>query len=240
MKRKGFTLIELLVVIAIIAILAAILFPVFAKAREKARAVACLSQKKQLGNAVMMYLQDYDETYPLLMVDGSIDNASYYPYTLVYVFDPYAKNTKIYSCPSATTVPGGTGSKGITTNLFSNGVIFRIGAPWYKDVPVAMAQIGKPASIILFSESNANQVYTFTRPWPNVNASVPGGMQIVPEKPLFFMVHNEGFNIIFADGHAKWRKVSSITTGEFGMSPDEGWTDQYCSYTIARYSAKLD
>src|SRR3954447_724453 len=63
-SRRGFTLIELLVVIAIIAILAAILFPVFAQAREKARQVGCLSNLKQMGTATMMYVQDYDETYP--------------------------------------------------------------------------------------------------------------------------------------------------------------------------------
>ncbi|GIV07592.1 MAG: hypothetical protein KatS3mg017_0794 [Fimbriimonadales bacterium] len=65
MRRCGFTLIELLVVIAIIAILAAILFPVFAQAREKARQTQCLSQNKQIGVAAMMYVQDYDETFPL-------------------------------------------------------------------------------------------------------------------------------------------------------------------------------
>ncbi|MBC7807537.1 MAG: prepilin-type N-terminal cleavage/methylation domain-containing protein, partial [Akkermansiaceae bacterium] len=62
--KSGFTLIELLVVIAIIAILAAILFPVFAQAREKARQISCLSNQKQIGIAMMMYVQDYDETYP--------------------------------------------------------------------------------------------------------------------------------------------------------------------------------
>jgi prepilin-type N-terminal cleavage/methylation domain-containing protein len=64
LKQRGFTLIELLVVIAIIAILAAILFPVFAQAREKARQTSCLSNEKQLGTAISMYVQDYDETYP--------------------------------------------------------------------------------------------------------------------------------------------------------------------------------
>src|SRR5712675_538712 len=65
MRRTGFTLIELLVVIAIIAILAAILFPVFAQAREKARAISCLSNSKQVSLGVLMYVQDYDETFPL-------------------------------------------------------------------------------------------------------------------------------------------------------------------------------
>ena len=75
MKRpntlKGFTLIELLVVIAIIAILAAILFPVFAQAREKARQISCLSNEKQIGLAFMQYIQDYDETYPHQQFDGA-------------------------------------------------------------------------------------------------------------------------------------------------------------------------
>ncbi|MEP6756569.1 MAG: DUF1559 domain-containing protein, partial [Chthonomonadales bacterium] len=72
--RRGFTLIELLVVIAIIAILAAILFPVFAKAREAARKATCLSNLKQIGLATLMYVQDYDEQFPWLMMDGRNNN----------------------------------------------------------------------------------------------------------------------------------------------------------------------
>src|SRR5436305_5829833 len=71
-QNRAFTLIELLVVIAIIAILAAILFPVFAQAREKARSISCLSNTKQLGLAVMMYVQDYDETFPLAFSAASL------------------------------------------------------------------------------------------------------------------------------------------------------------------------
>src|SRR5215203_5217128 len=98
--RKAFTLIELLVVIAIIAILAAILFPVFAQAREKARQTSCLSNTKQIGLGLMMYVQDYDETYPMNMYLGQ--NADSSPCVLLsqVAVAPYIKNMDIYRCPS--------------------------------------------------------------------------------------------------------------------------------------------
>ncbi len=104
-QKKGFTLIELLVVIAIIAILAAILFPVFAKAREKARQSSCASNLKQIGLAVMSYKQDYDETYPLSFpatgpggtrASSCGTNAFWWMDLLV----PYTKNEQIFHCPS--------------------------------------------------------------------------------------------------------------------------------------------
>lgn len=91
--RKGFTLIELLVVIAIIAILAAILFPVFAQAREKARQATCQSNLKQLGLAVLMYVQDYDEVLPSSW-------AKEWPGDPMFFVQPYMKNTGILICPS--------------------------------------------------------------------------------------------------------------------------------------------
>src|SRR5215468_9338399 len=106
MKRlnRAFTLIELLVVIAIIAILAAILFPVFAQAREKARAVSCLSNTKQLGLGMMMYVQDYDETYPnAAFWDGPLPKANFpanfYLWSSQRCIQPYLKNADIYKCP---------------------------------------------------------------------------------------------------------------------------------------------
>ena len=95
MKRRGFTLIELLVVIAIIAILAAILFPVFARAREKARQSSCQSNEKQLALGMLMYVQDYDERLPMRWVERGSDDI-YIP-DLIY---PYVKNAQIYECPS--------------------------------------------------------------------------------------------------------------------------------------------
>jgi prepilin-type N-terminal cleavage/methylation domain-containing protein/prepilin-type processing-associated H-X9-DG protein len=103
-RRTGFTLIELLVVIAIIAILAAILFPVFAQAREKARSASCLSNQKQIGLGIMMYVQDYDETYPMAYyyINGANSANGYVQWT--GLVNPYVKqlkgNTTIWVCPS--------------------------------------------------------------------------------------------------------------------------------------------
>jgi len=100
MRRSGFTLIELLVVIAIIAILAAILFPVFARAREKARQSSCLANVKQIGSAFAMYAQDYDERFPLSV---AIYPGSVYWGDVAWLarLQPYIKNQQLYLCPSA-------------------------------------------------------------------------------------------------------------------------------------------
>jgi len=92
MKHRGFTLIELLVVIAIIAILAAILFPVFAKAREAARKTTCLSNLKEIDLSVQMYVNDYDETFPSSTLEGMMGEPT-------YMCQPYMKNTGILFCP---------------------------------------------------------------------------------------------------------------------------------------------
>jgi prepilin-type N-terminal cleavage/methylation domain-containing protein len=100
-RRRAFTLIELLVVIAIIAILAAILFPVFAQAREKARQAVCLSNLKQLGTAVMIYVQDYDETFPWGIGLGTVGTVKKErnPSEVTTMLVPYVKNDAIYICP---------------------------------------------------------------------------------------------------------------------------------------------
>ena len=124
--KKAFTLIELLVVIAIIAILAAILFPVFAQAREKARQTSCLSNVKQLGLAYYMYIQDYDEhfpphvterTAPSEVPDTLLDRA---PYSYKTKLDPYVKNQQIYKCPSAPAWPTPGPGQWYTTDYGNN------------------------------------------------------------------------------------------------------------------------
>jgi len=100
MRHRGFTLIELLVVIAIIAILAAILFPVFAQAREKARQTQCVNNIKQFALAVFQYVQDYDETYPMSVYRSRVNNQEC-AFTMIAAIQPYVKNDALYECASA-------------------------------------------------------------------------------------------------------------------------------------------
>jgi len=174
--RKGFTLIELLVVIAIIAILAAILFPVFAQAREKARAISCLSNMKQIGLGTYQYTQDYDEKlikswYNFPSVNSGAGWASVSPlaYTWRYAAYPYIKSVAIFGCPSDTLLTQQqwwafqTNDRNLTFAMptsyatatsvigFANGnVVDPINTPQGLD---AMSQIDKPADTIEIVDS---------------------------------------------------------------------------------------
>ena len=120
-KQSGFTLIELLVVIAIIAILAAILFPVFAQAREKARQIACLSNMRQIGTGMMMYTQDYDESI-VPSSNGTSVTASW-P-TMIY---SYVKNAQVFVCPSASDSFSSTDNKYVAGSNQYTGVAVTVG-----------------------------------------------------------------------------------------------------------------
>jgi prepilin-type N-terminal cleavage/methylation domain-containing protein/prepilin-type processing-associated H-X9-DG protein len=185
--RRGFTLIELLVVIAIIAILAAILFPVFAKAREKARQTSCLSQVRQLNTACLSYAQDYDEALPWRWISASaVDN-----FTLVIT--PYIKNTQIFTCPSYK----GTQSYNPATLIWgSYGWNVAIGCGMTN---ATLGSISSPSSCAMVSET----VTLAPTAYPP-SSSGSGAAQWTNFSSYYPGMHNGGQNVGMVDGHAKW------------------------------------
>jgi prepilin-type N-terminal cleavage/methylation domain-containing protein len=144
-QRKGFTLIELLVVIAIIAILAAILFPVFARARENARRASCMSNMKQIGLGIMMYAQDYDGTY-LIHVDASVGNAKLWP----QILQPYVKSTQVFDCPS-----GQHQFTGGYDSSIDYGYNYWLSRYYYADA--TESGITRPSETVLIAETGNNK-----------------------------------------------------------------------------------
>jgi prepilin-type N-terminal cleavage/methylation domain-containing protein/prepilin-type processing-associated H-X9-DG protein len=213
-RRNGFTLIELLVVIAIIAILAAILFPVFAQAREAARKTACLSNERQLGTALNMYLQDYDEIFhkgaginsPAVHGFGSntsIDGWDNWP----WYYGPYVKNVGIFDCPTS---PDGRepltdpdwGNDGNYAYNYS-GLTRDQGTP-----PRTLAEIDRPADVFVFFDSGDTQVRAGTNDWPGLLEELDLNLncdanQISRYSKECALRHAGRCNVVFADGHAK-------------------------------------
>ena len=166
-KERAFTLIELLVVIAIIAILAAILFPVFARAREQARKTSCLSNTKQLNTSLLMYVQDFDETYPFAnwRPDVAPWNVNKYAAEWQNAIQPYIKNEQILHCPSDVNPlmdandianPGGpTGPRTVTSYLYNGFLgtdIERVNDAPQGLSPRSLAAVTYPARNVLFME----------------------------------------------------------------------------------------
>jgi prepilin-type N-terminal cleavage/methylation domain-containing protein/prepilin-type processing-associated H-X9-DG protein len=198
-RQSGFTLIELLVVIAIIAILAAILFPVFARARENARKANCQSNLKQLGMAMLQYSQDYDETFPKLKVGpalnipqtpelGGFNWSEGYGYWQDWATAilPYVKNTGVYRCRSNSWVSSMI-NYGVPANAVnSSGQVVTF---FSADPPITHARLARPAETLMITEKGAG-----------------GGEKYVLSGQYYAcaMPHMDGGNVCFFDGHVKW------------------------------------
>ncbi|MFP4248636.1 MAG: DUF1559 domain-containing protein [Armatimonadota bacterium] len=205
-RRTGFTLIELLVVIAIIAILAAILFPVFARAREKARQTSCLSNVKQLSLSMLMYVQDYDERFTVERNIFYAEGGRRWYQAIM----PYVQNEQVFFCPSVdrTEAWGGYGYNGWGTTG-SNGLGYRheydSGGSAGSQKPIKLSAVEQPSSMMMLGE-----------PRGNTHALRAYTSSYLPGDP-----HNEGCNVGHVDGHAKWYKASTLDPGR-----SSGWTDQ--------------
>ena len=235
-NEKGFTLIELLVVIAIIAILAAILFPVFAQAREKARAANCLSNCKQIGTALQLYTDDYDEVlpgsndcdHPGTWPSGLDNMCTDGPSSICYMLYPYCKNYKIFACPSA-----GKDSwyYNVTNRTYPmqnkrwNGVVLHSGSSDEATYgPIAMAQISRSSEIILFVEAKNQDVWQRFMMIP-VSWGFFGTAW--PFKDNYEPRHNGGENLTYIDGHAKYSKLEAITLEMFGFKVLNGANNKW-------------
>jgi prepilin-type N-terminal cleavage/methylation domain-containing protein/prepilin-type processing-associated H-X9-DG protein len=212
---KGFTLIELLVVIAIIAILAAILFPVFAQARDKALATTCLSNLKEIGLAAMMYAQDYDETIVPSYTTASALWRSWTgdEYTSTYscwfmLLQPYIKNYDVFTCEAAYDIRGSYSSQHYGCNSALCRTLTSASRTPYK-----MAEVSFPANTMLFADSdwsNSSAAYSTNNSYV-IYGPQPDGASISPPHYIWsgFIParHQGGGNLTYADGHAKWHRL---------------------------------
>ena len=229
-KPRGFTLIELLVVIAIIAILAAILFPVFAKAQEKARQTKCLSNLKQLALAVMMYASDWKDTAPR-HIDPHLCPTTYLDWYTTHGNNwgwagpahgiyGYVEDRGLYMCPSApkdtARIPSDRTS---WLGYCANGVIVN-----YKGTSgIRMTQIPDPGSIIMLQDGGNNSKHCGTAPSGGLDAGYTGYCccRICGQRwPRWTEQHNQGWNYAYCDGHAEWHRDNTTWSSWYGLTPD--------------------
>ena len=252
MKRQnGFTLVELLVVIAVIAILAAILFPVFASVREKARSISCLSNEKQLGLAIMQYVNDYDEVLPPnsnnappTYAAGTGSNTSSSWKNLIY---PYVKSLQVYECPSddwslgqdGTGIPPSYCVNSDPTDAITGGALVSPDRPFIPlvsattPVSITLGSLVAPAQTIGIVEDGAtvDSLRDFNVTDCVYGSSLPscGGWGVQAGR-LF--IHGTVSNFLFLDGHVKaLNPISTLDTADGGSNGNINmWTNDNASF----------
>lgn len=218
MSRKAFTLIELLVVIAIIAILAAILFPVFAQAREAARGVACLSNMRQMGLAITLYADDSDGVLPMDSHSGGGRHS------WIETLQPYVKTRLIYRCPGDPSVnftqplPGERTTRRTSygTNFYMTAFVTDPDDPQPNTGTsgfTSLSSVATPASTIYIAEIAKNLRIDHFHPawWYDSN---PDFIYMQPEQELNLRQHREGSNYVYLDGSARLRRWAQVFSGD--------------------------
>ncbi len=241
-RRRAFTLIELLIVIAIIAVLAAIIFPVFASVREKARQATCASNLRQIGLAYTQYTQDNNEQMPFCRYNGANDVQGQHPFDALM---PYLNSRQVWTCPDASSIlgPAATDYTGSPVTVWADNPAsgFRshaqdqIDYAWNESAEntcqgveagcgsptgPSLSQCSHPADTLLLLDKGFNLTFTWDTNWED-------RAQMTLSVPFYFSVpgpHTGGKNICFADGHVKWLRSRAIISRDqlaaTGVAPD--------------------
>jgi prepilin-type N-terminal cleavage/methylation domain-containing protein/prepilin-type processing-associated H-X9-DG protein len=222
-NRRGFTLIELLVVIAIIAILAAILFPVFAQARAKARQTSCLSNVKQLGTAIRMYVQDYDEMYPFAanLESGFADADKWYG---TLKLQPYVKSAAILFCPSMSKFTQYNKLCTYSYNIHLGYFYYPAGGAYSFYQGATDSQINFPAQTATINcakpswyyyDSLYHSIYGEYYAFINGTSGMYDVARFILADPSLWdtiFIHSGGINVAYCDGHAKFNNGKYLIT----------------------------
>jgi prepilin-type N-terminal cleavage/methylation domain-containing protein/prepilin-type processing-associated H-X9-DG protein len=209
-KQRGFTLIELLVVIAIIAILAAILFPVFARARENARRTSCASNLKQINLGFAQYTQDYDEHYPPYRSASGGAAYTERPFGWADALQPYLSSAQIFQCPSETNGP--VASPGVATGMGYTDYAYNLWIGGYtgsQQTGLSLATFTQPTLTVIacdYTTENADNYVIGAEPYSDVGTLASPKGAAVAEVPKAVIRHLDGINMAFVDGHVKWYK----------------------------------
>lgn len=207
-RNSGFTLIELLVVIAIIAILAAILFPVFARARENARRASCQSNLKQIGLGVLQYVQDYDEHYPIRYFNNWSAGGDEEGWASL--IQPYLKSQQILQCPSESNPPSGSYNVVGFTDYWYSDVVGRTSGGGSTGMAAAAFTAVSLTVMNGDSQTSVSHLGMHYSDWTNYILADGG------ETARYNAArrHLDGANYAFADGHVKWIRPEKLTNDD--------------------------